>query len=678
MLAELVPESLLTARVATADDPVYSATPRNLVVSFVTQALDDLVTDQRPRFSHAQRLPDEFWRARPQPVLEIQTPDVELEEGVPWSVQLLLRPVAGVDLLETLETLQERQSRKLFPDSLVAEALDEMRGLLDTLAERLPALRRAMNMADGRASLNRQELDQILDHLPLLETEGVEVRLPALGEVQRVTARVTIREEEAAASSPRPWFQFSWTLALGDTEISPKDFEELVSSRSALVHLERGPVLLSPRDRQSLAAFKKKGKTDERLSLFEALRLKLGGASHLHGLAEEQLFASRSLDELAANLERSRTVEARPEPPGFIGELRPYQERGQSWMYFLLDQGFGACLADDMGLGKTVQAIAILLDWRQEPSRHGPSLIVCPVSVLGNWRHELHRFAPGLRVELHHGKSRARAPEDLDEVLKEVDVLLTSYSLLQRDEKLLCMHKFEGVILDEAQNIKNPNTRQSRSARNLQGAFRLALTGTPLENRPLDLWSIMDFLNPGLLGNRSHFTHTLEHPIVKQRSQGSVSTLGRLIHPFVLRRLKTDPDIITDLPEKSEQVVMARLTREQVVLYEAVVRKGMGDVEMAAEGIQRRGVILTTLLRLKQICNHPTHYLMDGSALPGRSGKLDLLSEMVEEALDEGDRCLIFTQFKEMGTLLKTHMDRTGRPSPTPPCDTRTTHRRAS
>ena len=659
VLAELVPGNLLTARLATADDPVYAVTPRNLLVSLVTQAVDELVGDRQPRPHHPHRLPREFWRAVPQPVLEIQTPDVELEDGVPWSVQLFLRPVEGVELLETLESLKERQSRSLFPDTLLAESLAEAEEHLEELAARLPALRRAMNMADGRASLNRQELDQVLDHLPLLESAGFEVRLPALGQVEHVSARVTLAEEKSDTAAMRPWFEFTWTLALGDKELSQKDFEELVSSRSALVHLQRGPVLLSPRDRHALAVFKKHRGEKTRLGLFEALRLKLGGASHVHGLAAEELVASPKLEEIAATLDRARTVVPRPRPPGFCGELRPYQERGHAWMYFLMDQGFGACLADDMGLGKTVQAISILLDWRQDPARRLPTLIVCPVSVLGNWRREIHRFAPELRVELHHGKSRARSEEALNDILDEVDVLLTSYSLLQRDEELLGTRQFEGVILDEAQNIKNPNTRQSRAARNLRGKFRLVLTGTPLENRPLDLWSIMDFLNQGLLGSKTSFTRTLEHPIVKQRSQGSMSTLGRLVHPFVLRRLKTDPEIISDLPEKTEQVVMSRLTREQVVLYEAIVRKGMGEVEQAAEGIQRRGIILTTLLRLKQICNHPTHFLMDGSSLPGRSGKMDLLTEMVEEALDEGDRCLIFTQFKEMGSLIKTHLENT-------------------
>jgi SNF2 family DNA or RNA helicase len=328
-------------------------------------------------------------------------------------------------------------------------------------------------------------------------------------------------------------------------------------------------------------------------------------------------------------------------------------------MHFLVDQGFGACLADDMGLGKTVQAIVVMLDWRRQRNGGNAILIVCPVSVLGNWRRELERFAPNLRTTLHHGKGRAATGDEFRAMLQRTDIVLTSYNLLQRDEEVMQDVVFDGVVLDEAQNIKNPTTRQSKVARALRGHFRLALTGTPLENRPLDLWSIMDFLNEGLLGSRTQFMQTLEHPIVKQRRQGSMSALARLVRPFVLRRLKTDPEIVADLPEKTEQIVTATLSREQAILYESVVRKGLQEVEKAAEGIQRRGAILTTLLRLKQVCNHPAHYLMDGSALPSRSGKLDLMSEMIEEALDEGDRCLIFTQFKEMGSLLKAHTETT-------------------
>lgn len=660
-ITQFVPETLLTARFPTQDDPVIAVAPRNLLVSFVGHALEVLAQSGnfRPAQSEPTLLPREFWRPRPQPILEILAPDKELEEGVPWGIHMLFAPVPGVPLRFPLEELKSRITHRLFGDALQQEALVDLERELEDLCKQVPALRRAINMQDGKASLNRQELDQLLDHMTLLEGRGFIVTLPGLERMQRLSAHVSLVEQKSAQTSMRPWFEFHWSVAVGDRQITPTEFEQLVSAKSPLVFLDRIPVLLSGKDKEALAEFKRRaGKEGKRVSFFEALRLKLGGAAHLHGLALETLEAGPRLEGLALNLEHARTVQDRPIAPGFQGQLRPYQARGHAWMYFLLDQGFGACLADDMGLGKTVQAISVILDWRQDPRRRGPILLVCPVSVLGNWRRELHRFSPELRVILHHGKTRARAEEDFDRVLSTHDVILTSFNLLQRDETLMTARAFEGVILDEAQNIKNPATRQSRAARLLRGNFKLALTGTPLENRPLDLWSIMDFLNEGLLGTRSAFMQSLEHPIVKQRNRSTASTLARLVRPFVLRRLKTDPEIITDLPDKTEQVVAATLSREQAILYEAVVRKGLTEVEKASGStLARRGAILTTLLRLKQVCNHPTHYLMDGSALPGRSGKLDLLTEMLEEALEEGDRCLVFTQFKEMGSLLKAHIE---------------------
>ena len=661
-LAEIVPGSLTTARFAVPDDPVYAVTPRNFIVSLLGHALDRVVHAREAaaaaRFEKAERLPREFWQTPITPVIEILVPDQPLEEGAPWGLSILVRPIPTIGYTETIESLHQRLAATPFRNEIARESVHRVEDALDRVAEKLPALRRARNLSDGKASLTRQELDQVLDHIPLLEAEGFEVTLPGVESMQRLSARVAIIEGPGQQNDPRPWFEFRWSLAVGDQELSQAEFDSLVDARTPLVFIDRRPVLLSPKDRDALKDFKKRMLDGgERISFFEALRLRLGGASHLHGLAMESIASTPRLEHLLQNLERSRTVENRPVPQEFLGELRPYQARGMAWMHFLVDQGFGACLADDMGLGKTIQAIAVMLDWRKQRQSTRAILIVCPVSVLGNWRRELHRFAPTMRVTLHHGKGRADTPDSFRKAVEDHDVLLTSYNLLQRDEEIMQEVTFDGVVLDEAQNIKNPTTRQSRVARTLRGHFRLALTGTPLENRPLDLWSIMDFLNEGLLGSRTQFLQTLEHPIVKQRRQGSMSALARLVRPFVLRRLKTDPEIVADLPEKTEQIVAATLTREQAILYESVVRKGLLEVEKANEGIQRRGAILTTLLRLKQVCNHPAHYLMDGSTLPSRSGKLDLLSEMLEEALDEGDRCLIFTQFKEMGSILKTHFE---------------------
>ena len=657
-VAELAPGFVRTARIAIEDAAVYAVTGRNLAVSMVNFAVDACADGFVSKGERAERVPSTFQESRPQPAIEVLVPERPLEEGASWAVQLLLRPVVGLAIGYPLEDYRQRLVRDPLPDPLALQSLQSVEEHLAEIARRVPAIHRAMNVSGGRAALDRHELDQLLDHLTLLESEGCAVTLPGVERIQRLSAIVSLTESVELGGETRPWFDFRWALALGDRELDEAEFRELVESKAPVVFLGRGAVLLTKGDRDALTAFSKRGRdAGERISFFEAIRLKLGGATHLHGLALERMDTGARLDELVAGLEEARKVEDRVAPEGFVGELRPYQRRGHAWVHFLVDQGFGACLADDMGLGKTVQAIAVILDWLNAREKHGSILLVCPVSVLGNWRREIGRFGPSLRVVLHHGKGRPGTEEEFAASVGAHDVVLTSFNLLQRDAELFLGRVWEGVILDEAQNIKNPTTQQSMAARKLRGNFRLALTGTPLENRPLDLWSIMDFLNEGLLSTRTNFMHTLEHPIVKQRSKSSASTLGRLVRPFVLRRLKTDPDIVHDLPEKSEQIVAARLTREQAVLYEAIVRKGLRQVEGAKEGIHRRGAILTTLLRLKQLCNHPAHYLGDGSSLPTRSGKLELMTEMIEEALEESDRCLVFTQFKEMGALLKTHLE---------------------
>ncbi len=659
-LAEVAPESMLTARFAAGEEPVYGVTPRNLAISLVGHALDACAEGFQARHTQAERPPRNYWHTKPKPVLTIMAPEEELEEGVPWAIQLLFAPVPGLPLYLSLDQCRDRVANSLFPENLTADTLEDMEFRLESIARRAPVFRRAMNMVDGKASLNAQELDQILDHLPLLEAENFDITLPGFQRMHRIAAKVSLTEEDDGTEGPRPWFNFNWTLALGDIQLSDEDIDKLSKSRSPLVHLESGPVLLTPKDRKALEEFVKRvDESGHRISFFEALRLRLGGATHLHGLALETLESSPRLDHLVKCLEQARAVEDRAVPPGFVGELRHYQARGHAWVYYLIDQGFGACLADDMGLGKTIQAITVMLDWRRRNPEVAPKpiLVICPVSVLGNWRREVNRFAPELEVVMHHGKGRPRKAEEFAATTMQASIILTSYSLLQRDDELFQAFAYGGVILDEAQNIKNPNTRQSKAARALNGAFRLVLTGTPLENRPLDLWSIMDFLNEGLLGTKSHFIKTLEHPIIRQQSSSRAGVLAKLVRPFVLRRLKTDPDIISDLPEKTEQVVVTGLTKEQIRLYEQTVQKGLDAVENSLEGIQRRGAILTTLLRLKQVCNHPAHFHSDGSPLDGRSAKLDLLTEMLEEALAEGDRCLVFTQFKEMGTLLKTHVE---------------------
>jgi SNF2 family DNA or RNA helicase len=310
-----------------------------------------------------------------------------------------------------------------------------------------------------------------------------------------------------------------------------------------------------------------------------------------------------------------------------------------------------------MGLGKTVQALALIeRSWRGEDRR--PTLLVCPTSVIGNWEKEAARFTPHLPVLVHHGARRARS--ELRKEAARHAIVISSYALLHRDLEALKDVDWAAAVLDEAQNIKNAETKQARAARAIGAPVRVALTGTPVENNVGDLWSLMEFLNPSFLGSQAEFKRTFFVPIQAARDPEATARLKRLTGPFILRRLKTDRAIITDLPDKMEMKVFCTLTREQASLYQAVMADALAALKgVGAEDIQRKGVILATLSKLKQVCNHPAQFLGDNSPLPGRSGKLARLSEMLEEVLEVGDRALVFTQFAEMGTMLRRHLQET-------------------
>jgi hypothetical protein len=342
------------------------------------------------------------------------------------------------------------------------------------------------------------------------------------------------------------------------------------------------------------------------------------------------------------------TVALIPTPARFVGTLRPYQERGVGWLTFLGRLGMGACLADDMGLGKTAQLIAAMLS---DPT-DGPTLVVCPVSVLGNWQRELERFAPHLRVIAHHGPDRFRAHRTkLASRAKRADIVLTTYSLVARDEQELEKVTWARLVLDEAQQVKNPGAAQTRAVQRIDATRRVALTGTPVENRLSELWSIMHILNPGLLGTHRGFRDRFAIPIEREHDEDATERLRRITAPFVLRRLKSDRTIIDDLPDKIETTEYCPLTREQATLYQAVVDDVL-EQSAEAEGIGRRGLVLAGIMRLKQVCNHPAQFLRDGSALAGRSGKMTRAEELLDEIVAAGDKVLCFTQFAEWGGLL--------------------------
>ena len=319
-------------------------------------------------------------------------------------------------------------------------------------------------------------------------------------------------------------------------------------------------------------------------------------------------------------------------------------------MVFLDTLGLGACLADDMGLGKTIQLIALLLHERQNSEPVGPTLILAPMSVVGKWRREIERFAPKLRVLVYQGADRPTG-EAFDAVIGDQDVVLATYGLVARTGSDLARYRWHRVALDEAQKIKNPNTAQARAIRALSTVRRLALTGTPIENHLSDLWSISEFLNPGLLQSASEFRTRFAVPIEKLGDKERSAQLRRLIQPFLLRRLKSDPEVACDLPEKMEMRVFCNLTVEQAHHYELIVNDMLGSAD-STTGIRRRAVILAGLTRLKQVCNHPRQFLRDNGPLEGRSGKCERLVEMLEEVMEEGEAALVFTQYRQASILL--------------------------
>lgn len=446
--------------------------------------------------------------------------------------------------------------------------------------------------------------------------------------------------------------EFDWQVTLGGEKVTRKELEELAKSKIPLVRMRGHWIQLGEKEvDRALDLTSKEHKAEA--SLRDVVRMALGSAKSPDEFRFDGIEASGWVNDFLEQLQGSSSFEELPPPKGLVGELRPYQLRGFSWLAFLKQWGLGACLADDMGLGKTVQALTLIQnDW--ENGNRKPYLIICPTSLTGNWYKESRRFTPDLPALVHHGVNRNKGAAFKKDAEKYA-VVISSYSLLHRDIEILKTIDWGGTILDEAQNIKNPKTKQARSARSIKSEYRLALTGTPIENNVGDLWSIMEFLNSGFLGSQTEFKRNFLLPIQANRDEETVDKLRKLTNPFILRRLKSDKTIIKDLPGKMEMKVYCNLTKEQAALYQDLVTDVDNALE-STEGIQRKGLVLATLTKLKQICNHPAQYLGEKKSFSKRSGKLARLTEMLEEIIEVDERALIFTQFVEMGKIMQQHL----------------------
>ena len=458
---------------------------------------------------------------------------------------------------------------------------------------------------------------------------------------------------------------YSWQVAIDDHTWSLDEFRKLTRGKRRLVRASDAWVELDQEavNRLLTEAARRRAHADRSPVLRDALRERLKLPSTAPRLFEpeetapvlSQIEGESWIGSLFSALEAAAEELGPLDPPaGLRAELRPYQSVGYGWLRLLADHGLGGCLADDMGLGKTCQALTFLLGEQEGGRLTRPWLLVCPNSIVANWRKEAQRFSPSLRLHVRQGAGRSRGAE-FQQALAESDLVVCSFGITHRDLEQLLEVEWGGLIVDEAQNLKNPGAKQTRAVRRLRAPIRFALTGTPLENRLTDLWSIMEILNPGFLGPERTFRRTFTVAVEGAQDPEATAELRRLVRPFVLRRLKTDPKVIRDLPEKHQTRVYCNLTAEQASLYQAAVDQCLERIERNT-GFARRGEILRTLTRLKQICNHPENFLSSGGPLTGRSGKLTRLVEILTEVVQQGDRALVFTQFAEMAKLLAPYL----------------------
>ena len=500
---------------------------------------------------------------------------------------------------------------------------------------------------------NAEFVDFFFEIMPAMKLLGIKLMLPkSLQSVLRPRPSVRLASRQNDGKSflrMDQLLQFDWRVAVGDELLDVAEFERLVGRAEGLVRFKKNYIYVSAEDLKKL----EKTFASQR-EMTPARMLQVALAGEYKGAKVELTPEVKSL------IAEWTTLRDVPVPEEIHAQLRPYQERGYAWMYHNMRLGFGSILADDMGLGKTLQVITFLQKLKDEKligKKH--AMIVAPTGLLANWQAELQRFAPSLSVFLYHGAKR-----DMKNFAH--DILLTSYGLVRSDIDQLKKQKWQVIVIDEAQNIKNNDTAQSKAVRSVKADVHIAMSGTPVENRLSEYWSIMDFANKGYLGTVKSFKEEYANPIQDYGDVACADRFRRITSPMMMRRLKTDKTIINDLPAKIEQDEFAILTPQQAALYKKVLDESMKVIEGFDETdskqlFERQGIILQMMLALKQVCNHPTQYLKDGKLVPSLSGKTEMLLDLVDSIVESGEKVLVFTQFKEMGDMLQRFIeDRTG------------------
>jgi superfamily II DNA or RNA helicase len=512
-----------------------------------------------------------------------------------------------------------------------------------------PPLARALDLAvPGPIELPEPLLEALLDQLPLLSAADVEVLIPVelVGPALEPRAVAVPAQESAADAvfSLGQLLRLTWRPAEGGEPLTEAELEQLAAAKSSLVRLRGRWVRLDAATARRLRRAR-----GTLLTGATALAAALEDGFDLDG--EWYGFeATGDLIELKERLvDTNPAVTPVPVPPALNATLRPYQQRGLDWLAGMTRLGLGGCLADDMGLGKTIQVIALHLHRVDAGVSRGPTLVVCPTSLLGNWEQEIIRFAPGLPVRRYHGGARHLQNLAPDEIV------LATYGLVRSDAPELARTAWGLIVADEAQYVKNPFARTSRQLRTLAAPARIALTGTPVENRLADLWALLDWTTPGLLGPLEDFHQQVAIPVERDGDADAAERLAKLASPFLLRRSKTDPQIAPELPAKTETDRLVPLTAEQASLYKAVLAHHLAEIE-ANPHLNRRFLILKMLTALKQVCNHPAQYLHEPGPLPGRSGKLDALDDILDVVLAEGESVLVFSQYVQMVRLIERHL----------------------
>ncbi|WP_405012677.1 SNF2-related protein [Kitasatospora sp. NBC_01539] len=579
-----------------------------------------------------------------------------------WRLDLLLQAVDRPSLLVPAEDLwahgpgHAALSRTVDgPGAALAAELDRAALLHPALHDTARQLRPTGLVLDRSGALAF-----LRDAAPALAAAGFGVMLPAWWQRRpRLGLALTTRTgtpgavEQPSRIDRDDVVAFHWQAALGDTVLTHDELTELAAAQQGLVRLRGRWTEVDPGQIRAAYAFLLRHATGT-MDPAELLRLALDDTASVAGLPVTAVHADGPLGDLLAG--RAGTAPADtadgPPPPGFHGELRPYQRRGAAWLHALGRLGLGGVLADDMGLGKTVQTLALLAREHAEGAT-GPTLLVCPTSLVGNWQREAARFTPGLRVHVHHGADR----EGIEAAAAGADLVVTTYGVVQRDAAPLRTVRWRRIVADEAQAVKNGATDRSRALRSLPSGPRIALTGTPVENRLAELHAILDFANPGLFGSAESFRERFAVPVEQNANQAVADHLRRLSGPFLLRRVKGDPAIALDLPAKQEFTVRCNLTAEQAGLYQAVVADLLQRVR-GVRGVERKGAVLAAIGRLKQVCNHPAQLVHDRGGLAGRSGKIDRLEEILVAALAAGDRALVFTQYADFAVRLRPHLAR--------------------